>query len=106
VPIKETILAYVYNFGLGEDARTSHNLSRELWVPNDYSRFTPTKTMIETWLTSTGEIWDPSTVDTYEDVFKDRDPRMKQSILPPNTPWEGRKDGNPNNTNSSIFNLS
>ena len=100
---KETILAYVYNFGLGEDARTSHNLSRELWVPNDYSRFTPTKTMIETWLTSTGEIWDPSTVDTYEDVFKDRDPRMKQSILPPNTPWEGRKDGNPNNTNSSIF---
>jgi len=100
---KETILAYVYNFDLGEDARTSHNLSRELWVPNDYSRFAPTKTMIETWLTADGKIWNPSTVNTYEGVFENRDPRMKQSILPPNTLWEGKKDGNPNNTNSSIF---
>ncbi|MDD3078055.1 MAG: RagB/SusD family nutrient uptake outer membrane protein [Paludibacter sp.] len=100
---KETILAYVYNYDLGEDARTSHNLSRELWVPNDYSRFAPTKTMIETWLTADGKIWDPSTVNTYEEVFENRDPRMKQSILPPNTPWEGKKDGNPNNTNSSMF---
>lgn len=100
---KETILAYVFNFDLGEDARSSHNLSRELWVPNDYSRFAPTKAMIEKWLTADGKIWDPSIVNTYEEVFENRDPRMKQSILPPNTLWEGRKDGNPNNTNTSIF---
>lgn len=100
---RETILAYVYNFDLGEDARTSHNLSRELWVPNDYSRFTPTKRMIETWLTADGKVWNPATVNTYEEVFENRDPRMKQSILPPNTVWEGRKDGNPINTNSSVF---
>lgn len=100
---KETILAYVYNFDLGEDARTSHNLSRELWVPNDYSRFAPTKAMIEKWLTADGKIWNPSLVDTYEEVFDNRDPRMKQSILPPNTLWEGRKDGNPNNTNTAMF---
>lgn len=99
----ETILAYVFNFDLGEDARSSHNLSREIWVPNDYSRFTPTKTMIEKWLTADGKIWDPSIVNTYEEVFENRDPRMRQSILPPNTLWEGKKDGNPNNTNSLIF---
>jgi len=74
-----------------------------LWVPNDYSRFVPTKSMIEAWLTADGKIWDPSKINTYEEVFENRDPRMKQSILPPNTPWEGRKDGNPNNTNPSIF---
>jgi len=100
---KETILAYVYNFDLGTDARTSHNLSRELWVPNDYSRFTPTKRMIETWLTADGKLWDPTSVNKYEEVFENRDPRMKQSLLPPNTPWEGRKDGNPNNTNNALF---
>lgn len=100
---RETILAYVYNFDLGEEARTSHNLSRELWVPNDYSRFAPTNSMIETWLTADGKIWDPSVVNSYEEVFENRDPRMKQSLLPPNTPWEGKKDGNPNNTDPSLF---
>jgi hypothetical protein len=100
---KETILAYVYNFDLGQDARSSHNLSRELWVPNDYSRFAPTKRMIEKWLTADGKIWDPATISTYEEVFENRDPRMKQSVLAPNTPWEGRKDGDPNNTNTSVF---
>jgi len=100
---RETILAYVYNFDLGEEARTSHNLSRELWVPNDYSRFAPTNSMIEKWLTADGKVWDPSVVNSYEEVFENRDPRMKQSLLPPNTPWEGKKDGNPNNTDPSIF---
>ncbi|MBP8944847.1 MAG: RagB/SusD family nutrient uptake outer membrane protein [Paludibacteraceae bacterium] len=100
---RETILAYVYNFDLGQSARTSHNLSRELWVPNDYARFVPTKSMIEAWLTADGKIWDPSSVNTYEEVFENRDPRMKQSVLPPNTPWQGKKDGNPNNPNPSIF---
>lgn len=100
---KETILAYIYNYDLGEDVRTSHNLSRELWVPNDYSRFAPTKSMIEAWLTSDGKIWDPKSANSYEDVFKNRDPRMTQSILPPNTPWKGLKDGNPNNTDPNMY---
>ena len=100
---KETILAFVYNYDLGVNARTSHNLSREIWVPNDYSRFVPTKSMIEAYLTDDGKIWNQSTVTTYEDVFKNRDPRMTQSILVPGTSWEGKKDGNPNNTNPAIF---
>lgn len=100
---KETILAFVYNFNLGEAARTSHNLSRSNWVPGDYSRFIPTKVMIDTYLTADGKIWNPATVNTYEEVFQNRDPRMPQSILPPNTPWEGLRDGNPNNTNLGMF---
>ena len=100
---KETLLAFVYNYDLGESARTSHNLSRECWVPGDYARFVPTNSMIEAYLTKDGEIWDPSAVNTYEDVFKDRDPRMVQSILAPNTPWEGGKSGDLLSTDDKIY---
>ena len=100
---KETLLAFVYNYDLGEAARTSHNLSRECWVPGDYARFVPTNSMIEAYLTKDGKIWDPSTANTYEDVFKDRDPRMVQSILPPNTPWEGGKSGDLMSTDDKIY---
>ncbi len=99
----ETLLSFIYNYELGEDARTSHNLSREIWVPNDYSRFVPTKSMIECYLTADGKIWDPSTVTTYEQIFENRDPRMTQSILPPNTPWEGGIGGDKNNTDPALF---
>ena len=57
---KETLIAFVYNYDLGESSRTSHNLSRECWVPNDYARFTPTASMIECYLTKDGKIWDPN----------------------------------------------
>lgn len=100
---KETLLAFVYNYDLGESARTSHNLSRECWVPGDFARFVPTNSMIEAYLTNDGKIWDPSTVNTYEDVFKDRDPRMIQSILAPNTPWEGGKSADLNSTDDKIY---
>lgn len=100
---KETLLAFVYNYDLGEAARQSHNLSRECWVPGDYARFVPTNSMIEAYLTKDGQIWDPSTVDTYEDVFKDRDPRMVQSILAPGTPWEGGKSGDLLSTDDKIY---
>ncbi|MDD2612593.1 MAG: RagB/SusD family nutrient uptake outer membrane protein [Bacteroidales bacterium] len=100
---KETILAFVYNSDLGEDARVWHNLSREVCEINDYARWMPTKSMIEAYLTADGKIWDPKSINTYEEVFENRDPRMRQSILPPNTPWEGRKDGNPNNTDITMF---
>lgn len=99
----ETLLAFVYNYNLGEDARTSHNLSREIWVPNDYSRFVPTKSTIESYLTDTGEIWNPDSAKSYEEVFEHRDPRMKQSILAPGTPWEGGVDGNIDNDNPGLF---
>ena len=100
---KETLLAFVYNYDLGEAARQSHNLSRECWVPGVYARFVPTNSMIEAYLTKDGQIWDPSTVDTYEDVFKDRDPRMVQSILAPGTPWEGGKSGDLLSTDDKIY---
>lgn len=99
----ETLLAFVYNYNLGEDARTSHNLSREIWVPNDYSRSVPTKSTIESYLTDTGEIWNPDSAKSYEEVFEHRDPRMKQSILAPGTPWEGGVDGNIDNDNPGLF---
>ena len=100
---KETLLAFVYNYDLGEAARQSHNLSRECWVPGDYARFVPTNSMIEAYLTKDGQIWDPSTAKTYEDVFKDRDPRMVQSILAPGTPWEGGKSGDLLSTDDKIY---
>ena len=100
---KETLLAFVYNYDLGESARTSHNLSRECWVPGDYARFVPTNSMIEAYLTKDGQIWDPATANTYEDVFKDRDPRMVQSILAPDTPWEGGKSADLNSTDDKIY---
>ena len=100
---KETLLAFVYNYDLGESSRTSHNLSRECWVPNDYARFTPTASMIECYLTKDGKIWDPNSATCYEDVFKDRDPRMIQSILAPGTKWEGGESGDMLSTDKTVF---
>lgn len=100
---RETILAFIYNYDLGESARSSHNLSRENWVPNSYSRFVPTKSMIEAYLTADGQIWDPTTISTYEEVFENRDPRMKQSIVAPGTAWTGGPDGNPANDDNNLF---
>ncbi len=100
---KETILAYVYNYNLGEDARTSHNLSRENWVPGDFARFVPTKKAIELYLTADGQIWDPKQCNSYEDVFKNRDPRMCQTILAPGTPWTGGPDGDTTSNDKSTY---
>lgn len=100
---RETLIAFVYNYDLGESSRTSHNLSRECWVPNDYARFTPTASMIECYLTKDGKIWDPNSATSYEDVFKDRDPRMTQSILAPGTKWEGGESGDMLSTDKTVF---
>ena len=100
---KETLLAFVYNYDLGESARTSHNLSRSNWVPGDFARFVPTNSMIEAWLTEDGEIWDPATAQTYEDVFKGRDPRMVQSVLAPGSSWEGGQSADLNSTDDKIY---
>lgn len=99
----EVLLAFVYNYDLGESARTSHNLSRECWAPNDYARFVPTKSMIECYLTADGKIWDPSKCDSYEGIFKDRDPRMTQSILSPGYIWAGGERGGGDGSDLSVF---
>ena len=39
---KEVLLAQVFNYDLGQSARTSHNLTGEVWVDNDYARGVPT----------------------------------------------------------------
>src|SRR5690606_36026770 len=40
---------------------------------------------------------------SYQDVFTNRDPRMTQTVLAPNSAWGGRYDGNPANTNPAIY---
>lgn len=100
---KETILAYVYNYDLGAEARTSHNVSRSNWVPGDYARWVPTKKAIELYLTADGQIWDPKKCNTYEEIFENRDPRMCQTILAPGTPWTGGPDGDITSTDKSIY---
>ena len=99
----EVMLAFVYNYDLGEAARTSHNLSRECWVPNDYARFVPTASMIECYLTADGQIWDPKSCNSYEEIFQNRDPRMTQSILAPGTAWTATSSEDPENTDPSIY---
>lgn len=99
----ETLLAQVFNYDLGESARISHNLTREIWVPNDYARWLPTKSMVESYLNSDGTIWDPSKCNSYEEVFKNRDPRMVQSIMAPGTTWDGGESGDLLNTDKSVF---
>jgi hypothetical protein len=59
--------------------------------------------MIEAWLTEDGEIWDPATAQTYEDVFKGRDPRMVQSVLAPGSSWEGGQSADLNSTDDKIY---
>ena len=59
--------------------------------------------MIECYLTKHGQIWNPDSATSYEDVFKDRDPRMTQSILTPGTKWEGGASGDKLNTDKTVF---
>ncbi|MDR7128128.1 hypothetical protein J2X69_000456 [Algoriphagus sp. 4150] len=40
---------------------------------------------------------------TYDSLFEHRDLRMKMTILSPGSKWGGREDGNPDNTDNSIF---
>lgn len=98
---KETIIARLHL----EDVST-HNLSREIQVPDQVIRWNPTKSLIDTYLMADGLPIDKSPlydVNTYEDVFKDRDPRMIQTILQPGAQWGGRYDGREENDNPEIF---
>ena len=83
-----------------------HNLSRETQVPDQSSRYNPTKALVDAYLCSDGLPIDQSPLykeDTYANVFENRDPRMKQTILAPGAKWGGKKDGNPANTDQTVF---
>ena len=98
---RETIMAYVYS----PDIRM-HNFSREMHVPDQAIRWNPTSSLVDSYLCSDGLPIDKSPLyaeNSYEDYFRNRDPRLTQTILQPGAEWGGQKDGNPANTNLKIF---
>lgn len=100
---KETIFARLHKIDV-----IMHNLSREIQVPDQFARFVPTKSLVDTYLCADGLPIEKSpsySEETYEDVFKNRDPRMTQTILVPGDSWGGRYDGRPisENTDPTIF---
>ncbi|MGO1245127.1 MAG: RagB/SusD family nutrient uptake outer membrane protein [Sphingobacterium sp.] len=102
---KETIFARLHKMDV-----IMHNLSREIQVPDQFARFVPTKSLVDSYLCADGLPIEKSPLyseDTYEDVFKNRDPRMTQTILVPGDTWGGRYDGRPvsENTDPTIFML-
>lgn len=100
---KETILARPYLANVSE-----HNLSRESWVPDQVSRFSITKSLVDAYLCSDGKPIDKSALyseNTYAAIFQNRDPRMIQTVLSPGTPWEGKDDGDQDANPGAIFNL-
>jgi hypothetical protein len=71
-------------------------MSREAHVPDQASRWNPTKSLVDAYLCSDGLPIDKSPLykeDTYDNLFKNRDPRMTQTILAPGAAWGGRQDG-------------
>ncbi|MGX5819509.1 RagB/SusD family nutrient uptake outer membrane protein [Chitinophaga lutea] len=98
---KETIMARINLTDV-----SMHNLSRESQVPDQASRYNPTKALVDAYLCTDGLPINKSPLykeDTYANIFANRDPRMRQTILAPGAAWGGKKDGNPANTNASIF---
>lgn len=98
---KETILARTHLADI-----SMHNLSREIQVPDQNARWNPTKSLVDSYLASDGLPISMSPLykeTSYEDVFRNRDPRLVQTILQPGAAWGGRVDGNPANTNPNIF---
>jgi len=88
---KETILARLYLANV-----SMHNMSREAQVPDQTSRFSPTKSLVDTYLCIDGKPIDISPLyseASYADIFKNRDPRMVQTILSPGSAWGGKADG-------------
>ncbi|WP_298709956.1 RagB/SusD family nutrient uptake outer membrane protein [Chitinophaga sp.] len=98
---KETIIARINLLD-----NSMHNLSRESQVPDQASRYNPTKSLVDAYLCSDGLPITQSPLykeDTYGNIFENRDPRMKMTILAPGSKWGGRRDGNPDNTDQTTF---
>lgn len=100
---KETMMAGIYK----EDKRM-HNLSAEIMSQSDYNRFNPSKSLVDTYLCIDGkpavrgyEYANNPEVrlsplykeEEYADYWKNRDPRMEQTIMKPGSPWWGGNDG-------------
>jgi len=99
---KETILARPNVAGV-----SVHNTSREIQVPDQTSRYSPTKSLVDSYLCTDGLPIDKSPLyseSTYADIFKNRDPRMNQTILSPGWAWGGQDDGDADATTNPIFN--
>ncbi|MGV3640458.1 MAG: RagB/SusD family nutrient uptake outer membrane protein [Adhaeribacter sp.] len=99
---KETIIARTYLADL-----SMHNMSREVQVPDQNARWNPTKSLVDSYLMKDGLPIDKSPLynpASYEDIFKDRDPRMTQTILQPGEAWGGRYDGSPEHYDSPTTN--
>ncbi|TBO42889.1 RagB/SusD family nutrient uptake outer membrane protein [Pedobacter kyonggii] len=98
---KETILARPNVAGV-----SVHNISREIQVPDQTSRYSPTKSLVDSYLCTDGLPIDKSPLyseSTYADIFKNRDPRMNQTILTPGWAWGGQDDGDADATTNPIF---
>jgi hypothetical protein len=99
---KETILARVH-----VPEVSMHNLSREIQVPDQEIRWNPTKSLVDAYLCKDGLPINKSPLYselTYADIFKNRDPRMVQTVLAPGSAWKGLDDGDADNTPNDIYN--
>ena len=84
-----------------------HNLSREIQVPDQEIRWNPTKSLVDAYLCKDGLPINKSPLyseATYADVFKNRDPRMIQTVLAPGSAWKGLDDGDADNLPNDIYN--
>lgn len=100
---KETIFARLHKQDI-----IMHNLSREIQVPDQFARFVPTRSVVDSYLCIDGLPIEKSPLysdETYAAVFENRDPRMRQSIVAPGDSWGGRYDGRPvtENPDPGIF---
>lgn len=101
---KETIFARIYTL----TTSAPHNLSRDIQLPNAVTGFTPTKSLVDAYLCSDGRPISQSPLyaeTSYNDIFNNRDPRLKQTILAPGSAWKGNDDGDPDNLPNAIYNL-
>lgn len=85
---KEFILTRIYS----QDASISHNLSRELQVPNEEVRFAPTRSLMDAYLCNGLPITLSASKyreNSYNAIFDNRDPRLAQTVLKPGALWGG-----------------
>lgn len=100
---KETILARLYLADI-----SMHNMSREVQVPDQTSRFSPTKSLVDSYLCIDGLPIEQSPLyveDSYQGIFKNRDPRLTQTVLAPGAAWGGQDDGDPDDKPNAVFNI-
>lgn len=100
---KETLLARLYLLDV-----STHNMSRECQVPDQTARFNPTKSLVDAYLCIDGKPIDKSDKydgSTYESIFKNRDPRMTQTVLTPGAIWGGKDDGDADDKPNDVYQL-